>query len=395
MYVYEAADRSGKKVSARIEASDPEQVKLQLREQGLMPLNIKVASARRNLFAGRLTRKDLLVFTQELGNLLESGLPVDRAIFVLAEHSEKDAMRGVLQDVYKDLQRGQSLSQAMGRHRVFPKLYINMIHAGEIGGTMDEVIKRLAGFLDTTVQFQEEVATAMIYPALLTLVGGVSVIFIMTFVVPRFAQMFKDMGQGLPTPTLVLMSISSFFASYWWLLLGGLAAAIIVLRSYASTTEGRLFVDNLKLNIPLIRRVHMQLVIARFARTLGTLLKSGVPVLEAIRISRGVIGNEILSEKLAALEVGVEKGRGVAGPLKEARVFPSIVGQIIGVGEEAGRLEEAFLNVAARFESESTNMIKRTVNMIAPAIILFMALIVGFIVISMLLAVFSINEIPV
>ncbi len=395
LYTYEAADRAGKKVRASVEAQDETAVISQLKDRGLVPLSVKAAKARRLLASRRVSKKDLLVFTQELASLLESGLAVDRALYVLSEYSEKEAMRTILREVYMDIQRGQSLSQAMSRHGIFPKLYVNMINAGEMGGMVDKVARRLAGFLETTVAFQDEVASALIYPALLTVVGGLSVVFIMLFVVPRFAGMFEDMGQALPAPTLMLMNISDFLFAYWWLIAGALAGAAVLLRSYASTDEGRTFLDGLKLKLPVAKRLHMQLVIGRFARTLGTLLQSGVPILEAIRVSREVVGNEVVEEKLRGMEEGVQKGRGVAGPLLESGVFPPVVGQMIAVGEEAGRLEHAFLTVAERFETESKYMINRTVSLVAPAIILFMSVIVGFVVVSMLLAVFSINEIPI
>jgi general secretion pathway protein F len=395
LYTYEAADRTGRKVRASMEAADEASVITSLQEKGLIPLAVKAARARTLFPAGRLTRKDLLTFTQEFGNLLEAGLPVDRALFVLSEHSEKESMRALLREIYVDIQRGQSLSQALGRHKVFPRLYVNMMRAGEVGGMLETVVKRLAGFIETTVAFQEEVFTAMIYPVLLSVVGMLSVVFIMLFVVPRFAELFQDVGQALPTPTLVLIALTDFVFAYWWLMLLGLAVLLLAARSYAATEEGRAFLDGLKLRIPVVKDIHMKLLIGRFSRTLGTLLESGVPILESIRVSREVLGNEVIEERLAGLEEGVQKGRGVSSPLRESGVFPPVVGQIISVGEEAGNLDRAFLTVADRFERESKSAISRTVSLIAPSIILFMSLIVGFIVISMLLAVFSINEIPI
>jgi len=394
LYSYEAVDRDGKKVAAKLDAVDESAVKEQLSEQGLVPLGIKEAGHKASLHLKRVTRKDLLAFTQELGNLLESGLPVDRALYVLSVHSEKENLRKILRQVYIDIQRGQSLSQALSRHDVFPRLYINMIRAGEVGGVLEVSIKRLAGFIETTVEFQEEITSALVYPVLLTAVGGLAVAVLMFFVIPRFAEVLQGMGQALPTPTLVLLSITKIFTTYWWLLAGGTAAAVVLFRSYAATSEGRQFMDGLKLKVPGLRGLNMKLIIARFARTLGTLLQSGVPILESVRVSRDVVDNEIISVKLKKLEEGISKGRGVAGPLQESGVFPPIVSQMIAVGEEAGRLEQTFLSVAERFEGESKSAIKRAVSLIEPALILIMGVIVGFVVISMLIAVFSINEIP-
>jgi general secretion pathway protein F len=394
VYSYEAADPSGKKTRASMEAQDEATLISELRKKGLVPLSIKVAEGRKALSLKRVSSKDLLVFTHELGNLLESGLPIDRAIHVLSEYTENVPLRETAKELYIDLQRGQSLSQALSKHREFPKLYVNMIRAGEVGGILETVIRRLASFLETSVAFKEEVTSALIYPLLLTTVGGAAVVVLMLYVVPKFSQIFEDMGQALPLPTLVLLGISQFFISYWWVMALALGISFLLLNTYSKTAEGRYFMDNLKLKAPVIRGLHMKLLIARFSRTLGTLIQSGVPILEAIRVSREVVGNEVVSGRLLELEDGVRRGKGVAAPLRECRVFPSIVGQMIATGEEAGRLEETFLTVADRFEGESRRQIARTVSLLEPAMILLMGLIVGFIVISMLIAVFSINEIP-
>jgi general secretion pathway protein F len=343
----------------------------------------------------RATGKDLLNFTQELGSLLEAGLPIDRALYVLSEHSEKAIFKEMLSQIYLDIQKGQSLSQAMNRHpRVFPKVYVNMIKAGEAGGILEQVIKRLAGFLETSSSFRDEIISALIYPALLVVVGGAAVAMLVLFVIPRFAGIFHDMGESLPLPTLILMDTSEFMIKYWWAALIAVAVLLVLGLTYAKSNEGRLLLDRVKLKIPLVRSLNMKFTAARFTRTLGTLLQSGVPVLQAVSISREVLGNEVMSGRLKSLEEGIKKGRGVAGPLKESGVFPATVSEMIMVGEEAGHLEETFLLIAERFEAESRSSLKRIISLLEPGLILVMGLIVGFIVVSMLLAVFSINDLP-
>ena len=395
LYTYEAAEKTGKKVTDTIECASEAEVRERLSELGLMPLAIKTVEARRAPTFSRVNSKDLMTFTSELANLIESGLPLDRALYVLSVHSEKAAMREVLTEVYKDLQRGQSLSSALARQKAFPKLYVNMVRAGEAGGILEEVLRRLAGFLETTVAFKEELISALVYPAVLTAVGGSAVAVILIFVLPRFADMFDSLGQEMPAPTRMLMGINVMLTDYWWLVLIVTALAVLLVRSYMVTQEGRQFMDNFKLRMPLVRGLHTKAMIARFSRTLGTLLKSGVPILEAIMVSREVVGNDVVSGRLMVLEEGVRKGLGVAGPLKESGVFPSIVVEMIAVGEEAGRLDQTFISIAERFESESRSMIKRTMALVGPIIILLMAGIVALIVFSMLLAVFSINEMPI
>jgi len=395
LYNYEAIDSSGKKIKDAFTASNEEEMKSALRGKGLIPLSIKAGEAKESGFFERISLKDLLTFTQELGNLLDSGLPIDRALYVLSEHSEKKAMKSVVREVYIDIQKGNTLSYSMAKHKIFPRVYINMIKAGESGGILEVVIKRLVSFLETSMSFKEEIISAMIYPILLSGVGGLAVAVLMLYVVPNFSKIFSDMGQTLPLPTLMLIKVSGLFSSYWWAILAAIAAVIFMIRSYGKTTEGKSYIDNLKLKIPVLNKLTMKMIISRFSRTLGTLLQSGVPILEAIRISRDVIDNDAISKKLFLLEEGVSKGRGISQPMKESGVFPPIFNQMVIVGEEAGKLEETFLLIAERFEVETRNLIKRFVSLFEPALILIMGVIVGLIVISMLLGIFSINDIPI
>lgn len=394
VYVYEAIDSSGKKIKETVSDSDEASLKSSLREKGLVPISIAVSKSKKTTLFKRITQKDLLTFTQELGNLLDSGLPIDRALYVLSEYADKKAFRSIIREVYVDIQKGSSLSAAMAKHKTFPRVYINMVKAGEAGGILDAVIRRLTSFLETSISFTEEIISALIYPVLLTLVGGLAITVLMVYVVPEFAQIFADMGQTLPLPTLMLIAISTFFASYWWAFAALVILGFFLIRYYAKTAEGKRFFDTLKLKIPVLNKLTMKLVISRFARTFGTLLHGGVPILQAIRISRDVVDNEIISQQLAVLEDGVNKGRGLSLPLRESGVFPGIVTQMVTVGEEAGRLEETFLLIAERFESDTKSLIKRFVSLFEPFLILIMGLIVGLIVISMLYGIFSINEIP-
>jgi general secretion pathway protein F len=395
LYVYEAVDSSGKKIKESVSYADETALKSSLREKGLIPLSITTSESKKTALFERVTRKDLLTFTQELGNLLDSGLPIDRALYVLSEHSEKKAFRSIIRDVYIDIQKGSTLSSAMGKHKVFPRVYVNMIKAGEAGGILEIVIRRLITFLETSISFREEVMSALIYPALLTFVGGIAVAVLMIYVVPNFSQIFADMGHALPMPTLILIRISEIFANYWWAFVLAIIAFFVLSRAYIKTSEGKIFIDALKLKIPLVRGLSMKMIISSFSRTLGTLLQSGVPILEAIKISRDVIDNEVIARQLSVIEEGVSKGKGLSPPLRESNVFPAIVAQMVTVGEEAGRLEETFLLIAERFEAETKSFVKRFVSLFEPALILLMGLIVGLIVVSMLIGIFSINEIPI
>src|SRR3990172_505443 len=244
LYMYEAVDSSGRKIKESASHPDENTLKAVLREKGIILLSIRVSESKETTFFERITTKDLLTFTQELGNLLDAGLPIDRALYVLSEHSEKKSFRAVIREVYIDIQKGNTLSFAMGKHRVFPRVYVNMIKAGESGGILETVIKRLVAFLETTISFKEEITSAMVYPILLTTVGGFAVAVLMLYVIPNFSKIFTDMGQALPLPTMVLIKTSEAFASYWWVGLGGTAAAVFLVRGYAKTAEGKAYLDS-------------------------------------------------------------------------------------------------------------------------------------------------------
>ncbi len=392
-YYFEAADSNGNRVSREIVAANVNDVKNIIKQEDLTPLRIKLKKHNWPNPFERVSPTDILIFTQELQALLSSGMPLDRAIFILSEYSEKLALKTILKEIYSDIQKGKSLSQAMARHRGFPNLYIKMVKAGEEGGIVEPVLRRIASFLETTNTFKQELISALIYPVLLTFVGSLTIIVLMLYVIPKFAVIFKDMGQALPLPTQILLDASNIFISYWWLIIIVIITFIIAIRSYAATKEGRIFIDTLKLRIPVIEKLHLSLAIARFSRTIGTLLKSGVPILSAIKISKEVIGNTVISAKLSKLQEGVSKGKGIYNPMKETDIFPHIVTQMVAVGEESGTLEETFLLIAERFENESRTMIKRLISFMEPALILIMGVIVGFIVFSMLMAIFGIYDI--
>jgi len=395
VFSYEAVDSGGKKVKGIIDAAGEFEAREKLRSDRLMPLSIGVKKELRGLLSlERVTQVDVLTFTRQLGGLLEAGVPVDRALMILSKMSEKKIIREIMSTVLQDIQGGQALSQALSKHKAFPKLYINMIRAGEAGGVLEPIIEKLANFLETSIAFREDIRTALIYPIFLTIVGGVAVGVMMIFVVPKFASIFLDLGQSLPASTQMLMAASDVIARYWWMGLGVAAGLFIMLRMYAKTDEGRALLDSYKLKIPVMRDLHIKVAVARFCRTLSTMIASGVPILQGIRIAREVTGNEVMSRGLAGMEESVSRGKGLAGALRDDSVFPPLVAQMVAVGEESGRLEETLMHVAVRYEDESRRTLKRLVGMLEPAIILVMALVVGFIVISMLVTIFSIYEIP-
>ena len=403
VFVYKAADRLGKTIDGVMEAPDPRAVIERLQREEYFPIKVlqqdegrRFLPSRPSWGAGPIKGRDLLAFTQQLATLFEAGLPLDRALSILEELAPSPRLRSVVTDLQKSVRSGSSFADALAKHhpRPFSRLYINMVRAGEKGGVLEVTLKRLAEFQEASQEFRDALTSALIYPLLLTGVGGASVIFLLTFVIPRFAQIFSDLGQAIPLPTQILLTVSGFLQTYWWAFGLGLVLLFLGGRVWLGTEEGRLAWDRVLLKLPLLGEIIRKVEVARFARTLGTLLKSGVPVLSAMAVVREIIGNQLLARAVARLADGIQRGAGLAFPMGEAGgIFPPLAVHMVRVGEETGRLEEMLLKTAETFEAEVRVKVKRAIGLLEPAIILAMGLIVGFIVVAMLMAIFSINDI--
>jgi len=402
-YTYKAATPDGKIVEGTVEASDHGAVALKLQDMGLFPMKVGIAGRTSVLSRDiewpwkirRVRRKHLLVFTQELHTLVRSGFPLDRSLSVLAQLAESEVLAEVVQDVLKEVKGGKSFSEALSKYpEVFPKIYVNMIKAGEAGGALDEVLGRLASFLETSENLRSYFVGALIYPVLLSVVGIASVTILTLFVVPRFVSIFQDSGLPLPLPMLFMKFLSDTISGYWWLILLSIALAAFLIRRSRSTPEGRLKWDRWVLRLPLLGAVIRKIEVARFARTLGTLLHGGVPLLQGMTIVREIIGNQGIATLIEPIRNGIKKGEGIAKPMKQSGVFPPLAMHLIEVGEESGKLDTMLVQVAEVYDTEVRNGIKNLIAFFEPALILVMGIIIGTIVVSMLLAIFSINDVP-
>ncbi len=403
VFNYKACDKRGKVVNGTMEGVDEAAVISKLQESGSYPLNITMqeqegtAGIAANVFSAfqRVSNKDVMLFTQQLGILTEAGLPLDRSLTILCDLTENKKLAEIIDNILKSVQGGSSLTEAMGRHpRIFSGLYINMVKAGESGGVIEIVIKRLSEFLTSSQSLKDDVISAMIYPSLLTLVAGSAVAILLLFVVPKFADMFADMGQALPLPTQLLLSFTDMLLAYWWLLLGGVVISVIGFRYYVGTELGKYNWDKWKLKAPFLGILIQKIEAARFTRTLGTLIQSGVPILQGVGIVKDIIGNSVIAQAMNKISSSLKEGEGVTAPLKENKVFPPLVIHMIGIGEETGQLDSMLIKVADIYDVEVRNSIKRLVALLEPAMILFMGIVVGFIIVAMLLAIFSVNEMP-
>ena len=338
---------------------------------------------------------DLLVFTHELSTLLTAGLPLDRSLQILSELSESDEMMRVTSEVLTEVQRGKSLAEALGEHPdVFESLYVNMVKAGEIGGVLDQVLERLTEYLESATELRDEVRSAMVYPTILLLTSFGSVAVLLVYVLPQFSTVFAQSGAALPTSAAILMGASDLLRSFWWAGLLLIALTGFGFSHWIRTEDGRVTWDRTKLRMILVGELTRKVAVSRFARTLGTLLRSGVPMLQALDIVRNVAGNVVLAAAIDEVKVGVRGGDGVAGPLAKSGVFPQLALQMISVGEETGRLDEMLITVADYFDKEVRAAVTRMTNMLEPLLLVVGGLIVGFIVVAMFSAIFSVNNMP-
>jgi general secretion pathway protein F len=404
VFAYRAADQRGQTVDGVMEAPDVRAVVEHLQRDAYFPIKIAVQDQPRRwlglawseMGGRRVAGRDLVSLAHQLATLLEAGLPLDRALAIQAELAPTARLRSIMADVLRTVRGGSSLADALAKHhpRPFSRLYINMVRAGEKGGVLETTLRRLAEFLAESQEFRDALVSALIYPALLIGVGSVAVVFLMTFVIPRFAAIFEDLGATSPWPTLVLLEVSGGLQRYWWVLAGLALALLLATRMILATPRGRLAADRLLLQLPIAGEVIRKTEVARFTRILGTLLRSGIGMLPALTVVKEMLANQVLAGAVDQLADGVRRGAGLARPMTDSGAFPPLAVHMVRVGEETGRLEEMLLRVAGELESDTRKLVKRLIALAEPCIILVMGLVVGFIVVAMLMAILSVTDLP-
>ena len=400
-FFFRAVASDGKVRSGSLTGDDEKLIARELRKQGLTPIYVGLAPKASALEFklpswGGGRRRDVLFFTQELSTLLNAGVPLDRSLSISGELTERPAFRFVVLDVLRVLKGGRSLADSLATHpEYFSDLYLNMVRAGEASGALGAIFERLAEFERTRDDLRSFIIASMIYPALLATVGLVSVLILLLFVVPRFATIFSDPRMTIPAPTKVMMVASTFLQSYWWIGAGGAAAALAIWTAYIRTKTGRLWWDRTRLRIPLLGDALLKAETARFARAMATLVANTVPLVQSIGIAAATLSNRIISGALVGVAQGVKRGEGIALPLRRAGVFPALASHLLTVGEETGRLDQMFARMADIYENDTRASIKRFTAVFEPIVILVMGVMVGTLILSMLLAITSINDVAV
>ncbi|MEQ8265308.1 type II secretion system F family protein [Pseudohaliea sp.] len=394
-FYYRALGRDGRAAEGTIEADAPELATRQLRERGLTLLKLEPgAAAPGSERAGKPPgRKEVLAMTSELATLLRAGLPLDRALKVLLEMASSPGVRGLLELLLKDVKGGKSLSAALAPHAdVFGNFYINMVRSGEASGELSLVLDRLVETLENARRNRDSVISALIYPAILLVVATLSIAVMLVFVVPQFETLFEDMGEALPALTRVVLGLADFVAAWGWLLLLLLGAGGVAAWRWLRTPEGEEALHRRLLGLPLFGGMVFEFEVAKFARTLGTLLGSGVPLLQSLGIAIDTVDNRVVREALRALPPAVKSGRRVSASLEESALFTPLVIQMARVGEESGRLDAMMLELARVFDDHVESSVKRALTLLEPVLILFMGFVIAVIIIAILMGILSVNN---
>ena len=405
LFRYKAIAQDGQIQFGEMDAPSRAVVISRLQSTGQLPISAEESDPRRyslgalkNRFktSSRVSSRDLVVLTRELATLLQAGLPLDSALQTLVRLSSSQALKVLVTDIHNRVREGMSLSDAMNHQGgVFNRLYLNMIRAGEAGGAMHQVIDRIADYLERMAELRSTIITALLYPCILLVVSLLSLLILMGVVVPRFVPLFADAGQTLPLLTRMVFGAAALFQSWWWALLGGIALSIWALDKYLAGAEHRLRFDIWLLGLPQIGALLQQVDIARFSRTLGTLLNNGVPVLTAITLVREVIANRAMSGVMDQVASSLEQGQRLAQPLKDSGFYPPLAVQLIEVGEESGQLDEMLLRVADIYDREAQARVKRLLTLLEPVLILGLGGVIAVIIISILMAMLGLNDLVI
>ena len=398
VFQYEAMDARGQEVQSEVEATSQEEAVAKIRGLGHFPTQIRLKGRRtavaekkkkaKTFAFGRVSRKELTQFTRQMSTLQDAGLPILRSLRILEGQTKPGVLKNALQDIIEDVESGSTLSEAMEKHpKAFDRLYVHTVRAGEAGGVLDQILRKLAEFMEKAEALKRRITGAMVYPAMVISIAVIIVAAIIRFIVPKFEEIFLkfDIKGGLPMPTQFLIDLSHFVGSYFYIILAIPVAAYFLLRLTKASRGGQFALDWATMHVPLVGSIVSRTAIARFSRTLGTLITSGVPILEALNITRETVGNEVISRALSQVHDSIREGESIAGPLRQSGVVDPIVVNMVDVGEETGELDKMLIKVADTYDEEVDHLVGSLVSALEPLMIIFLGGTIGFIVVSLFL----------
>ncbi|OLE15083.1 MAG: pilus assembly protein PilC [Gemmatimonas sp. 13_1_20CM_3_60_15] len=388
-FTYTARAFNGDLRSATIDAASRDDVIAQLRKQRLSVVKIDQGSSAK-VGRGSIKTRDVVIFTRQFSTMINSGLPLVQALTILAEQTDNKALAEVTKKVVFDVESGNTVADALSKHpRAFTNLYVNMVAAGEAGGILDTILMRLATFLEKNDALVRKVKGAMIYPAVIMSVAAIAVVVLLIFVIPVFENMFASVGLPLPLPTRIVIGASRFLKGYWWMVLAVAVSGAYLFKKYYATSNGKLAIDRLMLKMPVLGDVLRKSAVSRFTRTLGTLISSGVSILEGLEITAKTAGNRVIQDAIMDSRASIAGGDTIAQPLQKSKVFPPMVISMIAVGEQTGGLDEMLSKIADFYDEEVDAAVSNLLSLLEPIMIVFLGVIVGGMVVAMYLPIFD------
>jgi type IV pilus assembly protein PilC len=374
-----------------MEATSKDDVINQLKRQRLNVVKVdEQAKKKSSMFAEKIKMRDIVIFTRQFSTMINSGLPLVQALDILAKQSENKALQEVTRQVVFDVESGQTVADALSKHpKAFTELYVNMVAAGEAGGILDTILLRLATFMEKNDALVRKVKGAMIYPGVIMSVAAIAIVVLLVFVIPVFERMFESVGLALPFPTRIVIGMSKFLTGYWWAVLGVVIAGVWMLKRYYASNNGKLVIDRLMLKAPILGDVLRKSAVSRFTRTLGTLISSGVSILDGLEITAKTAGNRVIQDAIMASRASIAGGETIAAPLQKSAVFPPMVISMISVGEQTGGLDEMLSKIADFYDEEVDAAVSGLLSLMEPVMIVFLGVVVGGMVVAMYLPIFD------
>ena len=398
-FAYVGRTKSGGVKKGELVAKSRDEAVDQLRKQSVVVTSLEEKAAKEGFsfkLGSGVSEKDLVVFTRQFGTMINAGLPLIQCLEILSTQSENAALRKSVGEIKVQVEGGSTFSDALRRHpKVFDDLYVNMVHAGEVGGLLDTILGRLSKYIEKAMKLKGQIKSAMVYPSAILGIAFIVIAVLMIFVIPVFEKMFKDMSGGkmaLPGPTQLVIDISNFAQSSWYIALGGLILAVVAFKKYYATAGGKYQMDKLLLKLPVFGDLVRKASVAKFTRTLGTLITSGVPLLDALTICAKTSGNKIIEEALVNARVSISGGKTISEPLAKSQVFPKMVTHMIAVGESTGALDAMLGKIADFYEDEVDQAVASLTALLEPMMMVFLGVVIGFIVVAMYLPIFTMAQ---
>jgi len=393
-YVWEGKTRAGGNLNGEIEAPNEAFVLAQLRRQQIVPLKVKPKAKDLGFklpgFRAKVSQKELAIFTRQFATMIDAGLPLVQCLDILGLQQEGQAFKSVILKVKEDVESGSTFADALSKHpKVFDELFVNLVAAGEVGGILDTILSRLATHIEKAMKLAKKIKGAMVYPSTIVAVAIIVTVVLLLYVIPIFGKMFQDFGQALPAPTQFVLGLSAFTRKYFLLVVVVIAALVAALRWYRNRESGRRNIDALLLKLPIIGSLLQRISVARFSRTLGTMVSSGVPILEGMDIVAKSAGNKVIEEAIMKARMSISEGKTIADPLAEAKVFPVMVTQMVAVGEATGALDTMLNKIADFYDDEVDAAVEALTSLLEPMLMIFLGVVIGGLVVAMYLPIFK------